>query len=201
MNDYSEYETSISPSVLRSLKKGDHRAYEKVYLHYADAVHDFLTQLTRSEEDAREITQEIFIRLWEKRAWIKPSKSFEGYLYSIARNAVKNLVAQREVCKRYTDFLSARGTELEAATDELMMARETDSLISLMIGQMPHQRQKVFRLNREEGMSVNDIARTLRISKHTVESHLSTAKREIKETLAFDDGDDFLPANAPGKWK
>ncbi|MDR1273663.1 MAG: RNA polymerase sigma-70 factor [Odoribacteraceae bacterium] len=174
----------ITPVILNALKAGSHDAYKEVYLHYADPVFHFLKLLMRSEEDAKEITQEVFIQLWEKRGRVDPAKSIKGYLYTIARNAAMNFFERKKVYSKYATFVHCLQEESSASSEDIIMAQEMATLIDAAISRMPTQRQKVFLLSREEGLSMDEIAQQLNISKNTVESHLSTAKKEIREILA-----------------
>jgi RNA polymerase sigma-70 factor (ECF subfamily) len=183
VHDRDTSDPGITPAILKSLKAGNHDAFKEVYLHYADPVFHFLKLLTRSEEDAKEITQEVFIQLWEKRDRVDPEKSIKGYLYTVARNAALNFFEHKKVYTKYVTFVHCLQEERAASSEEIIMARETATLIDAAVSRMPTQRQKVFLLSREEGLSMDEIARQLHISKNTVESHLSTAKREIREIL------------------
>ncbi|MDR0766743.1 MAG: RNA polymerase sigma-70 factor [Odoribacteraceae bacterium] len=175
-------ESDVSSKILASLKEGSHEAYEEIYLHYVDSVHRFIEQLTRSGDTAREITQEIFVQLWEKRDKIDPARSFKGYLFTIARNAVINFIEHQKVRGRYLDS-TRDNDECSGPSDEMVIARETALLIEIAVSRMPKQRQKIFLMSHEEGMSTGEIAGQLRVSKHTVESHLSTARKEIRKML------------------
>lgn len=77
-------------TTIEALQHGDHQAFEKVFLGYFDKVKYFLNGLLRSEADAEELAQDIFVNLWQNREAIDPQKSFNTYLYTIARNTALN---------------------------------------------------------------------------------------------------------------
>ncbi|MDR2414390.1 MAG: RNA polymerase sigma-70 factor [Odoribacteraceae bacterium] len=176
-------ENDISPEMLVLLRDGSHAAYEEIYLHYADSVHRFIEQLTRSGEAAREITQEIFVQLWERRAQVDPARSFKGYLFTIARNAAINFIEHQKVRGKYLEYSLHNNNESVGPSDEAMIASETALLVEIAVSRMPRQRKKIFLMNHEEGLNPGAIAERLHVSKHTVESHLATAKKEIKKML------------------
>jgi RNA polymerase sigma-70 factor (ECF subfamily) len=169
---------------LEALRRGDHDAFKKIYLHYADSVCHFLKLLMHSEEDAKEITQEIFVQLWEKREHVDPTKSIQGYLYTIARNTAMNFFEHKKVHDKYMMYARYSQEESSGTSDESLIAEETTLLIEMAINRMPKQRRKVFLMSYEDGMSTEEIARQLNISRNTVDSHLATAKKELKGTLA-----------------
>jgi RNA polymerase sigma-70 factor (ECF subfamily) len=169
---------------LEALRNGDHEVFQEVYLHYASPVKDFLAILTRSEEQAQELTQDIFVAVWEKRERIDPAKSFKGYLYTIARNAAFKLFEQRKVHERYVKTPTYADIESYSPDDELI-AGETAILIDIAIERMPPQRKKIFEMSRLEGLKATEIAERLNLSRHTVDNHLAAAKKDLKELLAL----------------
>ena len=169
--------------MLKALRDGDHQAFQVVYLHYATPIKDFLTVLTRSEEDAREITQDVFANIWEKRDQIDPEKSIKGYLYTSARNAALKLFEHRKVRDKYAETSSYSSDEA-LFSDEILIAEETRILIEIAVSRMPPQRKKIFELSREEGLKSTEIAERLNLSRHTVDNHLAAAKKDIKEFIS-----------------
>ena len=169
---------------LDALRRGDHEVFREVYLHYASPVNDFLLMLTRSEEEARELTQDIFVAVWEKRTLINPEKSFKGYLYTIARNAAFKLFEQKKVHDRYVKTPTYADVESYSLDDQLI-AEETAILVDIAIQRMPPQRKKIFEMRRGEGLKSTEIAERLNLSRHTVDNHLAAAKKDLKELLTL----------------
>ena len=170
--------------MLEALREGDHDAFREVYLHYATPIRDFLALLTRSTDQAEEITQEVFVQVWEKRERINPSRSIKGYLYTIARNSALNLFEQQKVRSRYAASPLSRPEDYYAS-DEILIADETRLLIEIAVSRMPEQRRRVFELSRHEELKSTEIAERLGISRHTVDNHLAAAKKDIRELLSL----------------
>lgn len=177
-------QTDVSYETLDAMRKGNHDAYREVYLHYVDSVLEFLKALTKSEDDAEEIAQEVFISLWEKRAKIDPHKNIRGYIYTYARNAVLNYFRRKKVEDKYLYFTENEARQYETS-DDIMIARETELLIKIAVERMPSRRKAVFQMSRFDGLSNDDIATKLNISKNTVENHLTSAIRDIRRLLAL----------------
>ena len=71
----------------------------------------------------------------------------------------------------------------ESNVEDSIFAREINLLIEMVVSEMPKQRQLIYRMSREEGLSNNEIANMLGISKRSVENQLSLALKEIKQSI------------------
>ncbi|MCL2098149.1 MAG: RNA polymerase sigma-70 factor [Bacteroidales bacterium] len=175
---------NISPATLQALREGSHSSYENVYLHYVSSVKNFLTILTRSAATAEEITQEVFVTLWEKRENIDPDKNISGYLYIIAKNFALKHFNKNKIFLG-TEYQVKDDPLLDVAPDEILIAKEKQLLTAMVIKGMPPKRKKVYELSRKEGLSNGEIADRLQISKNTVENHITTALKELREVVAL----------------
>lgn len=169
---------------LIALRSGDHQAYHDIYCVYKESIQFFLQRILQSEEEAKELTQEIFVDVWERRHTLDPTKSIKSYLYATARNTAANYFKHLRVIDRYVNHeMYADG--LDYNSDDQMTARETQYLIDIAVSRMPAKRKKVFELSRYDNLSNEQIAKKLNMNKLTVASHLSQAVKEIREILAL----------------
>lgn len=175
----------IAPEVVNGLREGDHRAYEQVFLHYKKPIENFLHTLTRSRETAREITQEIFMNVWIKRERIDSSKSIKNYLYRIARNAAINHFNQQKVKEKYERYATPISEEDIYGSDKLLIAKETEILIEIAVNRMPKLRKRVFEMSRYDGLTNEEIAERLGMTRDSVASHLYLATKDIKEVISL----------------
>ena len=174
----------ITPEILYALRNGEAEAYRVVYLHYITPIRDFLTPLLRSADDAEEMAQDILLNLWENRAKIDPEKNIKSYLFTIARNAALDHFRHKQVQQKYAVEYQHHG-EKDVSGDEILDAKESELLVRIVYSRMPPQRQKVFELSRWEGLTYEQIAQQLKISRKAVEYHISAALKEIKKILTF----------------
>lgn len=171
-------------STIEALQNSDHKAFEEVFLAYFDKVKYLLIGLLRSESDAEELAQDIFVKLWMNHHSIDPSKSFSTYLYTIARNTALNYLKHKLVEENFKNSFNDFDVEEADASDEILFAKEISLLVEMTVCRMPIQRRKIYRMSREKGVSNNEIAEELRISKKTVENQLSLALQEIKRIIS-----------------
>lgn len=166
---------------LKALYEGDEKAFEKIYLAYYKRTLYFLAGLVKSEEDAKELTQEVFIKLWTNRETLDIAKSAHNYMYTLARNAAFNFLKHKLVEINYVNEYVAE-TE-NNTSEEILFAKEITLLVEMTVNRMPLQRQRIYKMSRNEGMSNEEIASRLHISKKTVENQLSLALGELKKVI------------------
>ena len=171
-------------TTIEALQNGDHRAFEEVFLTYFDKVKYLLTGLLRSESDAEELAQDIFVKLWINRLSIDPSKAFNTYIYTIARNTAFNYLKHKLVEENFRNSLNDLDVEEADSSDEILFAKEISLLVEMTVCRMPVQRRKIYQMSREKGISNNEIAEELGISKKTVENQISLALQEIKRVIS-----------------
>ena len=173
----------ISRDALVSLRSGDHKAFEEVFLVYFEKVKHFIVLLIGSMDTAEEMTQDIFVNLWQNRDKIDPEKSFNAYIYTIARNTVYNYAKSKSVREKYANSF----WEIDYAVDaeEIFIEEETKLLIEIAVSRMPKQRRKIFELHKNDGLSREEVAKALNITKNAVDKQLRSAISTIQEILGI----------------
>jgi RNA polymerase sigma-70 factor (family 1) len=180
----------MSPrELLAQLRNGDHQAFSTLFDAYVDRVYRFMRRHTRSHTEAQDLTQVLFIKLWEKRATIDPDRPFDAYLFVVAHNLVVDHLRQ---LARRPSLESLPDESLQSPTvtprpDEHLHYRQLEHLYHHAIDALPPRRRDVFRLSRLEGLSHQQIASRLGISVRTVENHLAAAMQSIRDFFARQD--------------
>lgn len=173
---------NITKNTIQALRDGDHNAFEQVFLLYFNKVKYFINGFVKSGSDAEELAQEIFVKLWTGRQNIDPERNFNTYLYISARNATMNFLRQKYVRDSFAAD-QMKVAEESVSGEDFVMAREIDLLVDMALMKMPNQRKAVYDLNRKEGLSNEEIAERLGISKKTVENHMSLALKELRNVV------------------
>lgn len=181
----SLFSNKVTLEILEAVRKGDHEAFATIYLHYVDPVSNFLGILLHSAEDAEELCQQIFVKIWENRGKIDPQSNFHGYLYRMTRSAALKHLAHKKVKDKYLNFVLTSEPEMGVSPDEIIVSNEMSLLISLCLNNMPEQRRRVFEMSRFKNLSHDEIAERLGISRNTVRAHIYNALKELKELVAL----------------
>lgn len=172
---------NLEAECLVKLSKGDHRSFEILYLHYHPKIHHFLCGFIKNEEEAFDMAQDIFYKIWVNREDMSQVTSFKAYLFSMARNMIYNNYEHNLVREKYT--LNQLQQNQEYHWEEEFLVQELSLLLELVIEQMPEQRKRIFKMSRKEGLSSEEIAARLQINKRTVENHISNALTDLRKAL------------------
>ena len=162
--------------LLTALHEGSELAFEKIYHLYSARLFGKLLRLVKSEVHSKEILQDIFLKLWEKRQSIDPEKCFRSYLYKIAENKVYDFfrkAARDKSLQEQLILLSTANYDINE-NDEHLVALES------AIHDIPPQRQKVFRLCKLEGKSYKEVSELLGISVSTISDHIVKSTKFIR---------------------
>ena len=151
-------------------------------------VKTFAWQLLKSEEDAEDIAQDIFVKLWEKPdLWLEREK-LDSYLYTVVRNHIYNFLKHKAVEYDYLDVAAEKMQMAERGLptpDDEFCAHELELFVQMALERMPEQRRRIFLMSREEGITSPEIAAKLNISVRTVEQHIYKALQDLKKIVLF----------------
>ena len=159
--------------LLLLLQKDDRVAFYNLYERYSKRLYCFVIQYIKRDQDAEEIVQDVFIKIWEKRKAIDAFSGFESFLFTIAYNATISLLRKRVTENRYLEYLQSiqQVNKTTESTDELYFTELNDKLKSLLNELTPRQKE-IFLLSREEDLSHEQISKKLNISINTVKKHI-----------------------------
>lgn len=175
-------DSCIDIKTIEALWNSNHKAFEAVFITYYNKTKALIYGYIKSESDAEELTEDLFVNLWINRQSIDTSKSFDAYLHTIARNAAINYLNHKYVHLAYTNKFQFQ--ECSSTSEEDLIAKELGLLIDDLVEKMPEQRKQIYILSRNEGLSNTEIAERLNTTKRNVESQLSLALKEIRKAIS-----------------
>ena len=164
--------------LLKAVAEGDEKAFAEIYRYYYPKVKCFFLQFIRSEDDVKDLSQNVFIKIWLMRGILTEIRSFGAYLYKMSRNAAIDYCKRRDINIPLDEQEFVESSE---SIDEGYLAREIEGQVARAIDKMPVKRKKVYLMSRVEGLSNDQIASELNISKRTVENHITTVLRELRK--------------------
>ncbi len=167
--------------LLLLLLNGNEQAFEKIYRLYSSRLYGNLLKLVKSETEAQEILQDVFLKIWENRQNIDIEKSFRSYLFKIAENKVVDFFRKVARDKKREAELISLATNEYVPVEELLQSDEKTALLQKAIDSLPPQRQQVFRLCKLEGKSYKEVSEQLGISVSTISDHIVKATKSIRD--------------------
>lgn len=171
---------NLESKYLEELGKGDHKTFDMLYIQYSPRLKHFLTGFIKNRDEASDMTQDIFYKIWTNRETISKVDSFKAYLFRMARNMIYDYYEHSLIEENYQQKEQRRSTYDDLIEEELY-ARELSLLIDIAVEKMPPQRRNIFIMSRKDGLSNEEIAQRLNISKRTVENHMTQALAELRK--------------------
>lgn len=178
-----ESEIWSTPALLQALQQGDETAFNSLYNLHSKTLYRKIMRMVGDEEIAKELLQDLFFKLWDKRTRIDESRSIRSYLYTIAVNLVYDHFRKAAKDKTLEARLMAMSVEYYTHSEEALLAKDNQKLIEQIIHQLPPQRRQVYMLCKLDGMSYEEAAMALHISAATIRDHIVKANKTIREYL------------------
>lgn len=173
---------------IEAVSKGDEQAFEALFLHYFPRIKGFISGILQNGEEAEDISQDIFVSMWQNRDRLTGIDNLNAYLFRIAKNTVFRHIERSLLFKDYQEQQTERSLLFPTNNDSIeeeIYAKELEYLISIAVEKMPSQRKRIYQMSRMEGLSNEEIAERLVISKRTVENHLTLALADIRKLIGF----------------
>ncbi len=162
-------------------------AFQHLFEKYSQKLYRFSYSYLRSESDAEEIVQEVFLKVWENRHNLKCDKSFHSYLFTIAFNAIKKRFIHRQRAEKHKhallEWFSQEKPSIESRKDFEYLVEK----LELLINQLPEKRKQVFLKRKKEGKSIAMIAIEMGISPKTVKNQITEAMNFLKKSFCEQD--------------
>ena len=174
-----------SSILLKELSEGSRTAFDWLFIRYQPKVVAFLKACTGDEEQARDIAQDIFFNIWKDRAKLSGVRSFEGYLFQMARFSVYNYYDHLDVVKKYVEEGKKQPEGTAVGPEEKLKERQIKAIVAATVRKMPQRRREIFVMSRWGGYTNDEIAARLNINKRTVENHLTAALSALRRALKY----------------
>jgi len=166
------------------ITNGDENALEQlfteIFKEHEYPLYTLALRLTKSDQYAKDIIQEVFLKLWEHRDSIQSIENIGAWLYRITENKVIDHLRKTAADGRLKDAAWNALQEILNETEALISTKEYNLIISKAIDRLPPQRKLIYHMNKEKELSYQEIADELNISRHTVKNQLSTALQSIR---------------------
>lgn len=155
------------------LRNDDRSVIDEIYKQYHKKIFRFSVSYLKDEDDAYDIVQDVFIKLWENRQHLKTDTNFDSYLFTVAKNTVLTLFRKRASEQKFYKQQLSENSIYEDNTEHEIDYNFLKQRYYQLVDKLPTKRKEVFLLSRENGLSNKEIALKQGISEKTVEDHLT----------------------------
>lgn len=170
---------AVERALVDRIRAGDMDAFEALYRTYWQRLYTFAFRYVGSKEEAEDVAQEVFFRIWRGRERWVPAGAVRGYLYLSVRNAARDRLARAAVAQRWR--LRQVGTTVEIQPD--VAALELTAAVEHALADLPPKRSAVCKLRLIDGLSYAQIADRLGISEKTVETQLARGLKFLRDRI------------------
>lgn len=174
------YSDLSDKELMQMICKGDTEAFREIYNRYIRRVFSMAYRFSRDYEISKDISQEIFLRLYQKKALYKPEISFNTFFYRLTYNCILNYI--RDHKGRFeTGNIAEYKISSPATPEETASANEMLERIERRIDALPENQKMAFLLNKIEGLSYEEVAQVMDMNINTVKSLIHRASLNILE--------------------
>lgn len=164
--------------------------FKSVFETYSDKVNGFFIKFIKDQDLAKDLSQDIFLKLFEKKEVIENIEDLDGYVYLMCRNLAFDHMRKAAYDKKYRSYITKISSESQLPEVESKI--ESDfykKILEHSLEKLPDQQRIIFNLSKKEGLSHQKIAEKLNISTQTVANHLCQALKNIRSTASNPDVD------------
>ena len=165
--------------ILSLVKKSDDKAFIALYNKYAGKLRAMAYSKVQSKELTEEIVQDIFLDLWERRQTVEIN-NLSVYLFMAVKYQAINQIKKRIHFQKYSEVCLALEKISDEETLESVKYNDLASAFEKSVKKLPEKSQQVFRLNRIEGKTVEEIAGSLNLSQKAIEYHIYKSIKELR---------------------
>ena len=174
-------------ALMQLMAEGNEFAFTELYGRYHQKLYSFAFQLSGSKEEAKDIVQDVFSKIWERKNLFEGKCVFSSYLFKMIRNfsidRIRRITQKSRIIEELTSDADGQQNN---STEQWVLKNELQNRIRGMVDQLPPRQKEVFILHREKGLKYNEIASSLGLSTSTVENHFSRAVEKLRQQFEPD---------------
>jgi RNA polymerase sigma-70 factor (family 1) len=176
--------------LVERLQKGDLEAFDLLYKKYSCKLYRFGLKYLRSSDEAEDLVQSVFLKLWENHKNLKKESSFKSYLFTIAYNDICKLFRKRNYQQKFINDSLYEISQSTSEAEDGIDCRSILERIQQVIEKLPERQKDIFLKSRQEFKSTKEIAEEAGLSPGTVDNYVSESLKFIRCQLQ----NDILPA-------
>ena len=175
-----QYISLSDKELAHSIKQDEKDAFRELYDRYSPRIFRFAQSYLKNNDDSEELVQNTFLKIWENREILNTEKNIKAFIFKIAVNTIYDFIRRKNIEQAYVDYQKLNFSPDENYTWHSVIYEEMLQNLQELMKQMPEQQRAIFQLSKIDGLSNDEIAQKLNLSKRTVENHLYRAISYLK---------------------
>ncbi len=165
------------------MRSGSHKAFEMLFAEWYLPLCNYANSILRDQEEAKDIVQKTFYKLWDQREMLEIHTSVKSYLYRMVHNNCLNKIKQHKIRSEHNQFIGYESDASVNNTENSVMENELQKRIEDAIEKLPPRCREVFKMSRFQQLSYAEISKELNITTNTVETQVVKALRVLRTEL------------------
>ena len=166
--------------LVERLQKGDVEAFNLIYDKYSRNLYAFGLKYLRSAEEAEELVQLVFLKIWEDYKTLDKESSFKSYLFTIAYNDICKIFRRRSYKQKYIEDTIKENFQFSSESEDSIDSRSLLERVHIIIEKLPERQKTIFLKSRKEFKSSREIAEEVGLTQGTVDNYISESLKFIR---------------------
>jgi RNA polymerase sigma-70 factor, ECF subfamily len=169
--------------IIGRIRQGDVKQFESLFRSSYVSLVRYARTLVKDKDNAEEIVQDLFYRIWKDREKIIIESSLNGYLFRSVHNKCLHYIEHNRIVEKHAEEMSFRQPDTPESPSDILNYKELQAKIARILEKLPERCGKIFYMNRFEGLKYTEIAEKLSVSVKTVEANMGRALKEFRKEL------------------
>jgi RNA polymerase sigma-70 factor (ECF subfamily) len=170
--------------IIGRIRQGDKKQFESLFRSSYVSLVRYARTLVKDHDNAEEIVQDLFYRIWKDREKINIESSLNGYLFRSVHNRCLHFIEHNRIVEKHAEEMSFKQSETPENPSDILNYKELQAKIARILEKLPERCGKIFYMNRFEGLKYTEIAERLSVSVKTVEANMGRALKEFRKELS-----------------
>jgi RNA polymerase sigma-70 factor, ECF subfamily len=169
--------------IIGRIRNGDAGQFESLFRSSYVSLVRYARNLIKDHDDAEEIVQDLFVRIWQDKEKLNIESSLNGYLFRSVHNRCLHYIEHKKVVERHAEEMEYRQSESTESPSDILNYNELQEKVARILERLPERCGKIFTMSRFEGLKYSEIAEKLAVSVKTVEANMGRALKEFRKEL------------------
>jgi len=180
----ASYDSLTDLQLIYLLKEDDQHAFAEIYSRYSESLAGFAASKLYSMDAARDVIHDLFVKLWEDRKQLNITLKLRAYLFTITRHRIIDEIRKNITRNEYAAMLRLFTKAYEPNAEQQLAMKELQQIVENSVAQLTPKVKEIYKLSREENLSIPEIAEKLQLSEQTVKNQLSTSLSHLRKSLS-----------------